>query len=183
MKDLFVIMLILIGAAVALLVAFLALPPGPSPPTGTTSSTRAEQALIPEAIPGFILERIDRAEPSFPGELFSVTAVFVPEPGSPYEGAVASMGVTVFRLESPRSGSEITSTLLLLADETETITVEGVAVESFLNESQGMAGLVWQQGALIYNVLASAVEDAASEDLQTLNDAVTAAAEAIIGET
>lgn len=178
MQNLFLVMLILIGAAVALFVALITLQPGapaslppvPSPPTEGT------RALIPSEIEGFVLEDIERAEPVFERELFSVHATFAPEAESPFAGSVESLGVSVFQLSSPQAAEEIKP--LLIMGESGPLTLEGVEAEFFSNEEAALAGLIWQEGLRVYYVLVSGV--LGSSDVDVLREAALTAARAVL---
>lgn len=184
MKNPFILLLVLIGVALAALTAFLVLQPGQSSSGSAgseqaTSSTDVEQgALIPDTLPGFRARSIERAEPSFEGELFSVHAQFSPTSDSPYAGAVESLGVSVFRLSNPDAGGEIRD--ILTMGEPEARTVADREIQVFFNEGAGLAGAIWQQGVDVYLVLASG---AAGNDQaqQQARDAVMGSAEALLG--
>jgi len=184
MKNPFILLLIIVGVALAGLAAFLVLQPGEAPPSSSngqqaTSSTEVEQgALIPDTLPGFEARSIERAEPSFEGELFSVHAQFSPTSDSPYSGAVESLGVSVFRLSNPDAGAEIKDVLTMGDPETQTVADHEVQV--FFNEGAGLAGALWQQGVDVYLVLASGASgDGAAQ--QRAQEAVRGAAEALLG--
>lgn len=184
MKNPLILLLVLIGVAVAALAAFLVLQPG----GGSADSSSAGQAtsaadvergaLIPDTLPGFKARSIERAEPSFEGELFSVHAQFSPTPDSPYAGTVESLGVSVFRLSDPDAGGDIKE--ILTMGEPEARTVADHEVQVFVNEGAGLAGALWQRGVDVYLVLASG---AAGDDQaqQQARDAVMSAAEALLG--
>lgn len=184
MKNPFILLLIIIGVALAGLAAFLVLQPGETTSDSSsaeqaTSSTEVEQgALIPDRLPGFQARSIERAEPSFEGELFSVHAQFSPTSDSPYSGSVESLGVSVFRLSNPDAGAEIKDVLTM--GDPEARTVADHEIQVFFNESAGLAGALWQQGVDVYLVLASgAAGDAQAQ--QQARDAVLSSAEALLG--
>ncbi len=184
MKNPFILLLIIVGVALAGLAAFIVLEPGEPPARSSTgeqatSSTEAEQgALIPDTLPGFKSRSIERAEPSFEGELFSVHAQFAPTADSPYSGAVESLGVSLFRLSNPDKGAEIKDVLLMGDPETQTVADHEIQV--FFNEGAGLAGALWQQGVDVYLILASGAsgDDAAQQRAQ---EAVRSAAKALLG--
>jgi len=179
MQNLFVVMLILIGAAVALFLALMTLQPGvPSGPSSTPGPpAEGVKAVIPHEIEGFVLEDIERAEPVFEGELFSVHATFVPQADSPYAESVESLGVSVFQLSTPQAAEEIKP--LLIMGESSPLTLEGVETEFFSNEEAVLAGLIWQEGLRVYYVLVSGVAQAAQMDM--LREAALTAARAVLG--
>ncbi len=185
MKNPFILLLIVIGVGLAGLAAFVVLQPGeaPSSPSSAeqaTSSTDVGQqdALIPDSLPGFEAQSIERAEPSFEGELFSVHAQFAPTAESPYADAVESLGVSVFRLSNPDAGAEIKDILAMGEPETRTVAERDIQV--FVNDGAGLAGALWQQGVDVYLVLASGTsgDDQARQRAQ---EAVRSAAEALLG--
>ena len=183
MKNPFILLLILVGVAVAALGAFLVLQPGEtttgsSSAESTASTDGREGALIPDSLPGFQARSIERAEPSFEGELFSVHAQFSPTSDSSYAGAVESLGVSVFRLSNPDAGGEIKS--ILTMGDPEPRTVADHEIQVFFNPGAGLAGALWQQGVDVYLILASgtAGNDQAQQRAQ---DAVLSAAEALLG--
>lgn len=184
MKNPLILLLIIVGVAVAGLAAFLVIQPGESPSDASsadqaTSSTTAEQgALIPDSLPGFEARSIERAEPSFEGELFSVHAQFDPTSDSPYAGAVDNLGVSVFRLSSPDAGGDITE--ILTMGEPEARTVADREIQVFFNEGAGLAGALWQQGVDVYLILASGASGN-DQAQQQARDAVMTAAEALLG--
>jgi len=198
MRDLFLVFVLLIGAAVALFVGLVVLhsaPPSPSPsaplPTLSTSEatgasespTGEEPPPLPMKVEGFTFVNFERTNPAFPGEEYSVTVFFAPEEGSPYEGAVESLGITRFQLKDPKAGAEILATLLLLGEETEDLTVDEVPMTFFANEPVGLAGLAWQDRRQIYYVLVSGVVgEEGGSDLETLKAAARAAAEAVLAQ-
>lgn len=184
MKNPFILLLVLIGVAVAALAAFLVLQPGEGPASSSgseqaSSSTNAEQgSLIPDTLPGFRARSIERAEPSFEGELFSVHAQFSPTSDSPYAGAVESLGVSVFRLSNPDAGGDIKE--ILTMGDPEARTVADREIQVFFNEGASLAGALWQSGVDVYLVLASGTAGDASSQQQA-RDAVLSAAEALLG--
>lgn len=180
MRDLFVLMLVLVGVAVALLVVFTPFQPQEGPPSDETSSTRVgerHESLIPQEIPGFKRLSLERAEPSLPGEVFSVHARFAPASESSFAGRVESLGISVFRLEDAQAAGELRP--LLLLGEPESVAVEGEEMEFFLNEQAAMAGLVWQRGVDLYYILASGAGGDGFEG-SALREAVLAAGGALI---
>ncbi len=187
MKDLFTLLLVLIGAAVAVFVGLIwlqeRLPTGPlvGPTLGTETQTESQKAgaVLPNEIEGFALEGIERTDPVFEGELFSVHATFVPAEGSPYEGTVESLGISVFQLQSAEVADEILP--LLLLGEPGEMTLGGVEMQIFVLEDAGLVGLIWQQDARLFYVLVSGVPDGAKSDVEILKEAATAAANAILG--
>ena len=205
MKDLFLIFVLLIGAAVALFVGLVVLQPAPpaSPPfpsleegaspPGAPLLTEPEPESEPEGeeppplpmkVEGFSFVNFERTDPAFPGEEYSVTVFFAPEEGSPYEGAVESLGITRFQLETQTAGAEILETLLLLGEQTEEITVQDVPMTFFANEPVGLAGLAWQEGRQIYYILVSGVigEEGEGSNLDVLKEAARVAAEAVLAQ-
>jgi hypothetical protein len=179
MQNLFVVMLIIIGAAVALLVGLLLLQP--SAPSGPSPTETGAEAIIPSEIEGFTLKLIERVDPVFEGELFSVMGVFVPKAGSPFEGSVESLGIHVFQLSDPQAAEEIEPVLLMSMGEEITISeslIAGVTVRSITNEKLRLAGVLWQEGQQLYYVLVSGAADATDVDL--LSQAALVAAEAIL---
>ena len=176
MQNLFTVMLVLIGAAVALFVGLVVLHLGATPTeetTGTETST-----LIPQEIEGFTVEHIDRVDPIFEGELFSVHATFAPQESSPFKGSVENLGVTVCLLADAKAANEI-KPLLLLGDAT-AVTVEGVRMQAFSNTDAKLAGLLWQDDLKLYYVLVSGVIDSENLDMNELNQAAQVAAQAIL---
>lgn len=204
MKDLFLIFVLLIGAAVALFVGLVVLQPGPPSapaptptPTPSLPETRgspapeerpsAEEAPpLPLKIEGFAFVSFERTDPAFPGEEYSVTVFFAPEEGSPYEGIVESLGITRFQLQNPEAGPEILATLLLLGEQTEEITLDDVPMTFFVNEPAGLAGLAWQEGLQIYYVLVSGVLGGEGEGEESnrdrLKEAARVAAKAVLAQ-
>ncbi len=176
MQNLFTVMLILIGAAVAVFVALIVLQTGTNSSSGPPETPT--QTLIPQEIEGFVIERMDRADPIFEGELFSVHASLVPEAGSPFEGSVESLGITVFLLENLRAANEI-KPLLLLGDASP-LTIEGVPMQAFVNEDAQLAGLLWQNNLQIYYVLVSGVADSQDLNMDVLTEAAQFVARAIV---
>ena len=199
MKDLFLVFVLLIGAAVVLFVGLVVLQPGPpsgpgtaptptpSPPAETTgppeTPSEEEAPPLPMKVEGFSFVNFERTDPAFPGEEYSVTVFFAPEEGSPYEEAVESLGITRFQLEDPKAGEEILATLLLLGEQTEEMTVGEVPMTFFANEPVGLAGLAWQEGRQIYYVLVSGViDEEGKSDLDVLKEAARVAAEAVLAQ-
>lgn len=175
MQNLFVVMLVLVGVAVALFVALIALQPGG--PSGLSPAETAE-TLIPQAIEGFKLEDISRSEPYFPGELFSVHGIFVPAEDSPFSSHVESLGISVFLLKEPKAAEEIKETLKLLGTSKE-ITFQGVKMEKLSDEEIGLIGLLWQEQLKLYYIQVSAAPQQ-EVDLEILSQAALAAAKAIL---
>ncbi|GEM_PF-2886561 len=207
MRDLFLVFVLLIGAAVALFVGLVVLqpaPPVPSPlpsreegasPPGGPLLTEPEPEPEPEPdgeeppplpmkVEGFSFVNFERTDPAFPGEEYSVTVFFAPEEGSPYEGEIESLGITRFQLEDPKAGPDILATLLLLGEETEDLTINDVPMTFFANGPVGLAGLAWQDGRQIYYILVSGVveEDGGGSNVETLKRAAQAAAEAVLAQ-
>jgi hypothetical protein len=168
------VMLILIGAALALFVALILIHPADSstPPPASTES------LIPAKIEGFVIDQIERVSPIFEGELFSVHASLRPETGSLYEVAVENLGITLFLLRTPRAAEEIRP--LLLFGESRPITFEGVRMDAFADGNTRLAGLIWQEGLTLYYVLVSGVADVFELDMSLLEQAAQTAARAIL---
>lgn len=185
MKNPFILLLIIIGVGLAGIAAFVVLQPGEAPSDASsaeqaTSSTDVDQqdALIPDSLPGFEAQSIERAEPSFEGELFSVHAQFAPTSESPFADAVDSLGVSVFRLSNPDAGGQIKDVLAMGEPETQTVADRDIQV--FVNDGAGLAGALWQQGVDVYLVLASGTSG--NEDAQQqAQEAVRSAAEALLG--
>lgn len=202
MRDLFLIFVLLVGAAVALFAGLVLWqadgpPPGPAsaspgaPEEGAPAPAPApappgsaeEPPPLPLKIEGFRFVNFERADPAFPGEEYSVTVFFAPDEGSPYEGVVESLGITRFQLTDATSGAAIRETLLLLGEETEEITVNGVSMTSFVNEPVGLAGLAWQEGLQVYYILVSGVVTAAGgAPPATLQEAARIAAQAVLAQ-
>ncbi len=177
MPNLSGVMLILIGAAVALLVALIALQGGAPSGTATPPLATEPQTLIPPQIEGFEIERIDRADPIFEGELFSVHAALVPAANSPFAQSVESLGITVFLLKDPQAADEIKP--LLLLGESRELTVEGLKAQAFASQESGLVGLLWQKDRKLYYVLVSGPTDEKA-DLDALHQAALAVAQAIL---
>jgi hypothetical protein len=178
MQNLFHVLLILIGAAVALFVAVVLLNPVSSSSNFEASSGQTEP-LIPPEIEGFKVERIDRADPIFEGELFSVHASFAPTVDSPFQGAVENLGITLFLLRTAQAANEIKSLLLSGAEETSELTVGAVRMQSFSNRDARLSGLLWHEGEKLYYVLVAGV-DSVEFDLNALQQAAQLAATAIV---
>jgi hypothetical protein len=187
MKNLFTLLLVLIGAAVAVFVGLIWLQEsvpvgpavGPAPRTEVQTGSAKVGSVLPGEIEGFQLEDIERTDPVFEGELFSVHATFAPAEGSPYEGVVESLGLSVFQLQSADVADEILP--LLLLGEPEEMTLGGVGMQVFVLEDAGLVGLIWQQEARLFYVLVSGVPDGAESDVEILKEAAIAAANAILG--
>jgi len=178
MRDLFLVMLILIGAAVVLLIGLFMLQPSapPSPPENP-------EAVIPAEIEGFKLKLIERVDPAFRGERFSIMGIFEPEAGSPFEGSVESLGIHVFQLSDPKAAEEIEPVLLMSMGEDLTVRedlIANVVVKSLTNEELRLAGVLWQEGLRLYYVLVSGSADAEGLDMDLLSQAALVAAEAIL---
>jgi len=178
MQNLFVVMLILIGAAVVLFFALMTLQPGVASGPSSTPGPAPEgvRDVIPHEIEGFVLEDIERAEPVFEGELFSVHATFVPQGDSPFAGNVESLGISIFQLKDPQAAGEIKP--LLIMGESSPLALEGVETEFFSNEEAVLAGLIWQEGLRVYYVL---VSGAAGASADVLREAALTAARAVLG--
>ena len=175
MQNLFTVMLILIGVAVALFVGLIVLHLGAPVEEPTRTQT---ETLIPQEIEGFVTGEMKRTEPAFEGELFSITVPFLPAPDSPFEGSVESLGITVFLLADSKAANEI-KPLLLMGDAT-AVTIEGVRMQAFSNKDAKLAGLLWQDDVKLYYVLVSGVSDLADLSMETLSQAAQVAAQAII---
>lgn len=175
MQNLFNVLLIFVGLAVALFVALVVLHSN-APPSSEVQGTKNE-ALIPQEIEGFSVERIDRVDPIFDGELFSVHASFAPKADSSFQGLVENLGITLFILENPRAADEI-KPLLLMGDSGEQI-LEGVHLQSFSNPDARLAGLLWQDGVKLYYVLVAGI-DSGDLNMTALQQAAQAAAKAIL---
>lgn len=188
MKDLFTLMLVLIGAAVAVFIGLIWLeerppggPAGPVPPTEVQTGSAKVGSVLPGEIEGFQLEEIERTDPVFEGELFSVHATFVPAEGSPYEGVVESLGLSVFQLKSAEAADEIVP--LLLLGEPEELTLDGVKMEIFTLEDAGLVGLIWrdEEERRLFYVLVSGAPDGGATAVEALKEAALAAANATLG--
>lgn len=187
MRDLFLVFVLLIGAALALFVGLVVLqpsPPAPSLPETPGTPPEEEPPPLPMKVEGFTFVNFERTDPAFPGEEYSVTVFFAPEEGSPYAGAVESLGITRFQLKDPTAGPEILATLLLLGDQTEEVTVGDVPMTFFANGPVGLAGLAWQDGRQIYYILVSGSieEDGEGAEVEMLRGAAQAAAEAVLAQ-
>lgn len=178
-KTLFLLIVALIGVTIGLLVTLTSVP---FPANPTLDDRQPElgaqgQKLIPQEIQGFEQKRLDRAEPTFPGELFSVHAQFVPLPGSRYEQWVESLGISVFRLEDSQASDEI-KPLLLMGDPSE-LTFRETRMELFANADAGLVGLIWQLGRDLYHVRVSSQGDV-EFDAELLREAALGAADALM---
>ncbi len=178
MKGLFTWMLVLIAAAIGLFVALVALQPaappsGPlTPPNATTppssSNEETQGPLIPPEIEGFQLMQIERVEPQFEGERFSVHASFAPTEGSPFADFIESLGVSVFQLTTPLAADQILP-LLALSEPTE-VTIDldehQQTLQVFVDEEVGLAGALWREDTRVYYVLIAGKVGAPGEKLQ-----------------
>jgi len=175
MKGLFVWMLVLIAAAAGLFWALVVLQPitpssGPPPPTppATTPPSGAQGPLIPSKIEGFQLLQIERVEPQFEGELFSVHASFTPTADSPFADLIESLGVSVFQLATPLAADQILP-LLALSEPTE-VNVEvderQRTLQVFVDEEVGLAGALWREETRVYYVLIAGKGGAPEGELQ-----------------
>ncbi len=189
--KLFVWMLVLVAAALGLFVGLVALQPvapprpGPepapalTPPPDEPEEGGAKGPLIPPAIEGFRLKQLERVEPQFEGERFSVHATFEPAPGSPFADVVESVGVSVFQLTTPLAADHVLPLLALgePADVALELDGEPYTVQAFVDGEAGLAGALWREGTRVYYVLVAGRPGAPGE---ALRDAALTVARAVL---
>jgi len=135
--------------------------------------------LIPPEIEGFRLKQLERVEPQFEGERFSVHATFEPGAGSPFADVVESVGVSVFQLTTPLAADHVLPLLALgeLTDVALELDGEPRTVQAFVDEEAGLAGALWREGTRVYYVLVAGRPGAPGE---ALRDAALAVAQAML---
>jgi len=166
-----VILLIVLGAALAAISLMLSNPANPT----------AIEKLLPKAIEGFSLAaRIDRVEPGFieQGERYSSHASFTPLAGSVYEKRVDMLGIAIFLFKNEQGAKQVKA-LLLSGAQTEIIKISDRAVELFSNEDFDQVGILWQDKGVLYEILVTAPKEG-EVDRELLKRAALAAAQAVL---
>lgn len=161
------------AALVAVVAVGLFFVMGSSPSAGP-----APEALIPDAIEGFILVAKEaRIEPAFPGEEYSSHAFYTPAPGGPWSGKIERVGLTIFKFKDPTKISEARD-LLLQGAQTESVELDGRAGE-LAPEPDGV-GLFWQHGALFIAIFVSV--PLGETDMEAPKSAALAAGRAVLAK-
>ena len=136
---------------------------------------------LPEELEGFeLVNQFDHIEPIFPGERYSMLNSFAPTAGSPFAEEVERMGVTAYLFKARKSAT--TALELLIGStysEAQEITLNKHKVQFFANAEAGQAGLIWQDGPILYEVFITS--PATPADISALQEAALVAARAIIG--
>ncbi len=169
-----VILLIILGAALAAVVIALMLSPFTNP--------NAIEKLLPKAIEGFsLVDRIERVEPGFieQGELYSAHASFAPLPGSQYEKHIDMLGIAIFLFKNEQGAKQVKA-LLLSGAQTEMIKVYSRAVELFSNADFDQMGILWHDKGVLYEILVTAPKGSEKADRELLKRAALAAAQAVL---
>lgn len=169
-----VILLIILGAALAAIVIALTL--------SNPANPIAIEKLLPKAIEGFsLVERIERGEPVFTeqGERYSSHAFFAPLPDSPYAERIDMLGIAIFLFKN-ESGAKQVKELLLSGAQPELIKVSNQSVALFGSEESAQIGVLWHDGRFLYEILVTAPKENEKIDMELLKRAALAAAQAVL---
>lgn len=166
-----VILALVIGAAVLATVVLI----------GMSGKVKVSVAL-PEEIEGFELaNQFSHIEPIFPGEQYSMLNSFAPTPGSPFAGEVERMGITAYVFKDRKSAA---ATLEMLIGSTyknaQEIALDRHKAHFFANLEAGQAGLIWQDGPILYEIFITSPAEA-TVDAAALQEVALIAARAVIG--
>ncbi len=165
-----VILVVVLGAAAlaTIVIVGVSMSGGPSLP----------KELLPQGIVGFqLVDRFDYIEPIFEGERYSMLVSFAPAEGAEFAEKVERMGITAYLFKSQRKARAAMEMLLdSMGLGTEEIELDGQL--AFAYDGLGQAGLIWQMGPVIYQVLVT-VPEGGEPDPEALEKAAHAAAKAV----
>jgi hypothetical protein len=171
-----VIVAVVLGAALLATALVIAMVGG--------SAVRLPEELLPSELAGFeLVSRFDHVEPIFDGERYSTLVSFAPLPGGEFAGKVERMGVTAYLFQSQKKAEAAERVLLdSTGASAEEIKVDGQTGFSYAAVGAGAAasaGLIWQEGPVIYQVFVTA-PDEGEPDLEALKRAALGAAQAVL---
>lgn len=168
MNNLLLIMLGLIGAALALLLGLIALqnalPDSLGGPCtydlGPLNSYEIEDFALTDAF-------LD-LPPVFEGEIGSDTYICAPEEESEYLGVIESFGITTYSVVSTEAGKDLLGNLAMFDEDSTSYTIAGHDVVARENKEYLFASYSWQQELQVLEILVSG--DADSIDQSTATD-------------
>lgn len=180
-QNSWIILALILGVVVLAAVAVITLSGGGGKKGPTPTPAPGTEALLPEVIAGFELaSRFDHIEPIFPGELYSLLVSFAPLEGSDFAGAVERMGITAYLFEDEESAKEALDLLIgSTYSGAQGIQVEGLEAYLFAEPEAGQAGLLWQDGSIVYEIFVTAPSQG-EPDLEKLKEAALTGARAVI---
>ena len=115
-----------------------------------------EITLLPQTIDGFALqEYLKRVEPVLPGEQYSSVAFFIPLEGSMFAQTADRMGIMLYHFDSPENVPPALG-LVALGNELKSVKVDGVVVQTYVDEDAGQVNAYWAQGAALVQILMAA---------------------------
>ena len=168
-----VILAVLVGAAVLATVLVLGMSgskPGPLP-----------EEFLPSEIAGFeLVGSFEHVEPIFKGEEYSSLVSFAPVEGSQFSGKIERMGITAYVFKDKRSARAAGELLGSTYPDAEEVELDGQRASAFTEAAAGQAGLIWQEGPILYEVFVTA-PGGDEIDLEALQQAALAGARAVLG--
>jgi len=167
-----VILAVVVGAAVLAAVLVIGMGGGPTP---------LPEELLPAEIGGFdLVGNFDHVEPIFKGEQYSSLVSFAPAEGSEFTKKIERMGITAYVFKNKRSA--VAAAELILSStypQTEEIEFDGASASSFTDDEAGQAGLIWHEGPILYEVFVTAPAGSAPE-MEALKRAALLGAQAVL---
>jgi len=169
-----VILAVLVGAAVLATVLVLGI--------GGSKPVPLPEEFLPSEIAGFeLVGSFEHVEPIFKGEEYSSLVSFAPVEGSPFSGKIERMGITAYVFRDRRSARAAGELLLgSTYPDAEEVELDGQSAFAFTEAAAGQAGLIWQEGPILYEVFVTA-PGGGEIDLEALQQAALAGARAVLG--
>jgi len=167
-----VILAVLVSAAVLATVLVLGMGGGGTP---------LPDELLPAKITGFDLaSSFGHVEPIFKGEQYSSLVSFAPTKDSEFFQKIERMGITAYVFKGKQRARAAAELLLNSTyPGAQKVELDGGSASSFADNKAGQAGLIWQEGPILYEVFVTA-PSGGKPDMNALEQAGHAGAQAVL---